>query len=149
MNLSRKCQYALRALFELAREHEQGPLTSRQIAEAQSIPPNFLELILKELRQAGWLDSSRGPHGGYVLSVSPENLSVGEVIRFIDGPLSPVKCMAGTAGRHCPTNSRCPFATLWDRAESYLSELYDTTSLQAIVDEHTAEATPFAANYHI
>ncbi len=149
MNLSRKCQYALRALFELARTQEEGPVTSREIAEAQSIPVNFLELILKELRQAGWLDSSRGPNGGYVLAVSPEVLSVGEVIRFIDGPFSPVKCMAGTGGRHCEQKGHCPFARLWDRAEAYLSELYDTTSLQDVVDEHQATATPFASDYHI
>lgn len=149
MNLSRKCQYALRALFELAKHYEEGPLTSRQIAEAQSMPANFLELILKELRQAGWLDSSRGPSGGYVLAVSPDALSVGEVIRFIDGPLAPVKCMAGTGGRHCEGQERCPFATLWDRAESYLSELYDTTSLQDVVDEHAAANTPYMANYAI
>lgn len=149
MNLSRKCQYALRALFELARRQEQGSLTSREIAEAQSIPTNFLELILKELRQAGWLDSTRGPSGGYTLAVSPGVLSVGEVIRFIDGPLAPVKCMAGSGGRHCAKKNRCPFARLWDRAESYLSELYDTTSLQDIVDEHAAATTPLVANYHI
>ena len=149
MNLSRKCQYALRALFELAKAYEQGPLTSRQIAEAQSMPVNFLELILKELRQAGWLDSSRGPSGGYVLVVSPETLSVGEVIRFIDGPLSPVKCMGSSGGRHCPGEARCPFASLWDRAESYLSEVYDTTSLQDVVDEHAAATTHYLANYHI
>lgn len=149
MNLSRKCQYALRALYELAKHQKQEPLTSRQIAEAQAIPPNFLELILKELRQAGWLDSSRGPSGGYVLAVSPEELSVGQVIRFIDGPLAPVKCMAGTGGRHCRTKDRCPFARLWDRAESYLSELYDTTSLQDIVDEHATVATVYTGEYHI
>ncbi len=149
MNLSRKCQYALRALFELAKTQEEGPVTSRQIAEAQSIPANFLELILKELRQAGWLESSRGPNGGYVLAVSPDALSVGEVIRFVDGPLAPVKCMAGSGGQHCPTVGRCPFAKLWDRAESYLSELYDTTTLQDIVDEHALAATPYATNYSI
>ncbi len=149
MNLSRKCQYALRALFELAKTQGERPLTSRQIAEAQAIPANFLELILKELRQAGWLDSSRGPNGGYALAVSPELLSVGEVIRFIDGPLAPVKCMAGTGGRHCTEIHHCPFAKLWDRAESYLSELYDTTSLQDIVDEHTATVPPYTADYHI
>ena len=149
MSLSRKCQYSLRALFELAKRQQQGSLTSGEIAEAQSIPANFLELILKELRQAGWLDSTRGPNGGYVLAVSPEELSVGEVIRFIDGPLAPVKCMAGSGGHHCEKKNRCPFASLWDRAESYLSELYDTTSLQDIVDAHAAATTPLVVDYHI
>lgn len=149
MNLSRKCQYALRALFELAKTRGDRPRTSREIAEAQAIPANFLELILKELRQAGWLESSRGPNGGYTLAVSPELLSVGEVIRFIDGPFAPVKCMAGTGGRHCMEVHRCPFAKLWDRAESYLSELYDTTSLQDIVDDHAAATLPYTADYHI
>ena len=71
MGLSRKCQYALRALFELARRSNKGPARSADIAKAQGIPPNFLELILKELRQADWVRSFRGVRGGYVLAIAP------------------------------------------------------------------------------
>ena len=139
MNLSQKCQYALRALFELAKCRDNGPVASRQIAEAQSIPPNFLELILKELRQVGWVDSTRGPNGGYALAVRPHKLSVGDVIRFIEGPLAPVKCMAGQVG-HCAMEDRCAFGGLWERAEAALSEVYDKTTFQDIVTEHAPAA---------
>lgn len=144
MNLSQKCQYALRALFELAHRPDGGPISSRQIAAAQAIPPNFLELILKEMRQAGWVDSSRGPNGGYVLAVRPNELSVGEVIRFFEGPLSPVKRMDGTDGWHCQMKDRCAFAGLWDRAKAALSEVYDRTTFQDIMAENIAvSATAF------
>lgn len=149
MNLSRKCQYALRAIFELARCRDEGPIASHRIAEAESIPPNFLELILKELRQVGWVDSSRGPNGGYVLAVAPDGLSVGEVIRFIDGALAPVKCMAGPGGHQCSAQDRCAFAGLWDRAERALSELYNNTTFQDIIEEHEATAISYAMDYHI
>jgi Rrf2 family protein len=149
MNVSKKCQYALRAVLELARVGREETVTSRRIAKAESIPPNFLELILKELRQAGWIDSSRGPNGGYCLAVSPDQLSVGEVIRFIDGPLAPVKCMAGSNGHECAAEDRCAFAGLWDRAEQVLSELYDNTTFQDILDEHETMATPSASLYQI
>lgn len=142
MSLSRKCQYGLRALFELARSQGKGPVPSHQIAEAQAIPPNFLELILKELRQAGWIDSFRGPSGGYVLAVKAAELSVGKVIRFVEGPLTPTKCMGGVAGRHCAREARCAFAGLWDRAENRLSDLYDNTTFQDLVDEQNASVNP-------
>lgn len=150
MNLSRKCQYALRALYELASRRDQGPVTSRQIANAHGIPANFLELILKELRQAGWIDSLRGPNGGYVLAVRPAELSVGEVIRFIDGPFAPVKCMAGRTGRrHCAARDRCVFAGLWDRAESLLADLYDNTSFQELLEEQGAASRRLVADHRI
>jgi Rrf2 family protein len=149
MNLSRKCQYALRALLELAKQREAGPVASRQIALIQKISPNFLELILKELRQAGWVTSSRGPAGGYVLAVSPESLSVGAVIRFIEGPFSPVKCATDNGGRHCTDKALCAFAGLWARAERRLADLYDNTTFREILDEQEALLAPLPPSYCI
>ena len=147
MSLSRKCQYALRALFELAIRFDQGPARSADIAKAQGVPPNFLELILKELRQAGWVESFRGVRGGYTLAIPPRKLSVGEVIRFIEGPLSPVKCMVDPKG-HCDQQDRCAFAGLWDRVEQLVSGLYDSTTFQDLIEEQAA-AGRGAANYNI
>ncbi len=90
MSVSQKCQYALRAVFELASRHGDAPTSIREIAQAQAIPPKFLELILVQLRKAGFVESRRGAHGGYFLAVGPAALTVGEIIRFIDGPIAPV-----------------------------------------------------------
>ncbi|HOI53656.1 MAG TPA: Rrf2 family transcriptional regulator [Phycisphaerae bacterium] len=149
MNLSQKCQYALRALFELAHRAGQGPISMAEVAEAQAIPVRFLELILNQLKQPGWVESYRGIHGGYALVVEAAALSVGEVIRFIEGPLAPVKCIAGQGGRHCPLLNRCAFQGLWDRAERAISEVYDSTSFQDLLDEQAVAPQPEVLNYSI
>jgi len=149
MNVSQKCQYALRALFELARQRGEGPVPVSEVARRQAIPPRFLELILKELRQAGWVKSFRGIRGGYVLAVAPGSLGVGEVIRFIEGPLAPVKCIAGPEGRACPLRGGCAFIGLWERAERAVSEVYDSTTFQDLLDEHEAAAETYVPRYCI
>ena len=135
MNLSQKCQYALRSLFELTKRQGQGPVSISEVADAQAIPPRFLELILGELKRAGYVESRRGARGGYMLAVSPKELSIGDVIRFIDGPLSPVKCLAGQDAADCPLYGQCCFLSLWERAAEAVKTVYDATSVQDLVDE--------------
>jgi len=149
VNLSQKCQYALRAVFELARRYQDGPVSVSQIAAAQAIPPRFLELILKQLRQAGWVQSHRGVHGGYELAVSPYALTVGQVIRFIEGPLSPVRCLSDVDADTCPLRGNCAFEQLWRRAEQAVSAVYDTTSFQDLLERQAAAAGRYVANYCI
>ncbi len=85
MHISQKCQYTLRALFELAKHYGGEPVSAAEIAEAQAIPPRFLELILQSLKNSREVDSRRGNYGGYVLAVSPETITVGDVIRSWTG----------------------------------------------------------------
>ena len=99
--ISKKSKYALRALFELARRYEQGPILIAELAEGQRIPKKFLEAILRELRNKGMLGSKKGKGGGYFLMRSPTSISVGEVLRALDGSLAPVPCVSQTAYRTC------------------------------------------------
>ncbi len=151
MNLSQKCQYALRSLFELARPSGQGLISVGQIAEAQAIPKRFLELILNELKHAGFVTSRRGPRGGYMLAMSPEDISVGDVIRFADGPIAPVRCVASDKhrGDDCPLHGSCAFISLWERARDAASAIYDETSLGDLVREQEARNTQHAPTYCI
>ena len=134
MYLSQRCLYALRSLLELAKRYGQGPIRIADVAEAQAIPPRFLELILGELKQAGYVESRRGAAGGYMLSVPPARLTVGDIIRFVEGPLAPVKCLVDPSGQECPMNNQCAFMGLWDRAAKALTEVYDSASLQDLVE---------------
>jgi len=147
MNLSRKCQYALRATFELAKRRYEGPVKISDIAAAQAIPPRFLELILNELKQGDFVRSRRGATGGYELAVSPRALTVGRIIEFIDGPVSPVKCLAGDAPSDCPLLGRCAFMDLWRRAREAVSGVYDNTTLEDLVERE--RATSLAIDYCI
>ncbi|MDP6636498.1 MAG: Rrf2 family transcriptional regulator [Phycisphaerae bacterium] len=151
MSVSQKCQYALRALFELAKRDTEIPTAMSQIAEAQVIPPKFLELILSELRQGGFVESRRGRGGGYVLRDRPEELTVGMIIRFVDGPVAPVKCVAGDSPSDtmCVLYANCAFVDMWSRARDAVASVYDNTTFQDLVDRERMGAEAKANMYCI
>jgi len=91
VRVSAKSDYAVRAAVELAAAHNSGPVKGEQIAEAQDIPLRFLENILGDLRHHGLVESRRGIDGGYWLSRSPEEITIGEVMRAAEGPLASVR----------------------------------------------------------
>lgn len=132
--LSRRCQYALRAMLELARRYGDGPVKSAAIAEAQGIPQRFLEVILGQLKRAGFAVSERGACGGYALAAPPEELTVGAIIRCVDGPVSPVHCEED-GGEQCPFEANCVFRPMWDRVQQAVSAVYDTTTFQDLVEQ--------------
>jgi Rrf2 family protein len=129
MAVTQKCQYALRALLELARREGHGAVPAGQIAENQAIPKRFLEVILNQLRQGGFVASQRGKEGGFYLARPAAELAVGAVIRFMDGPISPVDCHRERPGHDCPLAGNCVFRELWDEARLALERVYDTRSL--------------------
>ena len=139
MYVSQRCQYTLRALFELAKRQGSTPVTAAEIAESQAIPPRFLELILQGLRGKGIVDSRRGNQGGYVLTVAPESISVGDIIRTVDGSLAPVECVTGRIGEHCRLKGHCAFMGLWQKAHHAIQQVYDGTSLQDLIDSEQSE----------
>lgn len=150
MSVSQKCQYGLRAIFELAKHQNGSPTSVSQIAEIQAIPPRFLELILGELRRGGFVESRRGVHGGYLLVMDPAGLYIGQIIRFIDGPVAPVRCVAGDdKDNDCPLYGGCAFVSMWGRARDAVAEVYDQTSFQNLIDEEAAAAENYVASYCI
>jgi Rrf2 family protein len=134
MKVSQKCQYGLRAVYELAKRYGNGPVAVADVAKVQAIPPRFLELILRQLRQGGIVESRRGPQGGYTLAVRPDQLTIGRVIRFFDGPLAPVSCVAEEPSTECPLHGRCAFLPMWERAREAVSAVFDTTTFQGLVE---------------
>ena len=140
MQVSQKSQYTLRALFELAKRQGGEPATVAEIADAQAIPRRFLELIFLDLRSRGLIESRRGSQGGYVLTASPETITVGDIIRAIDGSLSPVKCLVGRSEEHCRLRNRCVFLSVWQRAQKAMEEVYDNTTLQDLIDDERTAA---------
>ncbi|GAB4353881.1 MAG: Rrf2 family transcriptional regulator [Candidatus Abyssubacteria bacterium] len=149
MSLSQKCQYALRAVFELAKRQGEGPVKIADIAKIQAIPTRFLEVILNQLKQGGFVESRRGSAGGYVLTQSPATLTVGQIIRFIEGPLSPVQCIAGSSGDQCPLHNDCAFLPMWDRVSEALSQVYDSTTFEDLVEQERLRKHEFVLDYRI
>lgn len=134
MAFSQKSIYALRAVYELSRRNGKGPTTISEIAEVQSIPARFLENILIQLKQGGLVESIRGKEGGYKLARSPKELTVGQVLRTVEGQLYPVSCL-GDNPQDCPMRMDCVFLPMWERAMHAMLSVYDNTSFDDLLRE--------------
>jgi len=149
VSISQKTQYALRALLELSVAHGTGPMKIHAIASAQAIPPRFLQIILNELKQVGLVDSRRGCAGGYVLAVSPTDLSVGDVIRRLEGEFDPVACIDDPGEATCPQRRSCVFVPMFRKVRDAVSAIYDNTSFKDLADEKRAREEVFVPNFAI
>jgi len=147
--VSQKCQYAVRATFELAKRYGNGPVRIADIAEAQAIPVRFLEVILNQLKQGGFVLSHRGSRGGYLLARPPAELTVGDIIRFIEGPLGPVICAMGSSKSDCRLYGECVFLPMWERVRAAISGVYDQTTFQSLVEMDALRTEEHALSYSI
>ena len=152
MRLSKKTEYALRALFAIARAASGDPGGSwriEQVSRQENIPIKFLEQILLSLRNAGLLASKRGVGGGYRLARPAEEITVGEVIRALDGPLTPLPCASPQGRRErctCPDERTCPVRYLMTDVQTRLESLFDSRSLTDVL-AHTPR--PAALSFEI
>ena len=136
--LSCRGKYATRALLDLTLHAGSGPVAIHCIAERQNIPPKFLEQILVSLKRAGFVDSRKGPGGGYFLVLAPQEISLGAVVRAIDGPLAPISCVSVSDYRECgcPDPDTCGLRAAWQQARNALALVMDKTSFAEICDRH-------------
>ena len=149
MLISQKCQYALRGVFELSRQYGDRLVKIADIAEAQAIPPRFLEVILGELKQAGFVESRRGAEGGYRLVRPPESLTVEEIIRYIEGPIGPVHCVRDDSDDRCPLRGSCVFMSMWRRVQEAMTDIYRNTTFQDLLNEDARSRAEFVPMYNI
>lgn len=143
--VSKKCEYGLRAVFELARNANAGSMKIQEIASTQGIPSRFLEAILVELKNGGFVVSRRGNSGGYSLARDAGNIHVGEVIRLFEGRLGNPESRRGPVDRV----GDVAFSHLWKRTQAAISEIYDQTTLRDLVEEETACRCADAMNFVI
>jgi Rrf2 family protein len=135
--ISQKSKYAFRALVALVRA---GPGSTRMISEIsreQAIPKKFLEQILLELKRAGIVTSHRGRTGGYALLKAPEEITFGEVLRLIDGPLALLPCLSKIAYRRCEDcrdETNCEIRRVFARVADATRQVLDSTTLADAVD---------------
>ena len=142
--ISQKCRYALRAVFELAYRNSDSPAKTAQIAAAQHIPSRFLEVIMAQLRQGGFVDSRRGKSGGYVLARKADTITVGEIVEFIQGPIDVTS--AGLTNGPSAKGDHA-FGKLWNDVTVAMSDVYaNTTFAHLISEEKNANYVP---NYSI
>ncbi|OHB67846.1 MAG: hypothetical protein A2Y77_10405 [Planctomycetes bacterium RBG_13_62_9] len=144
--VSNKCEYALRAIFELTLQAGDEPRKVQDIASAQEIPPRFLEIILVELRNGGLVVSKRGSNGGYALARDAQRITVGDVIRCVQGEQQ-VPLQSGLPGGR--RTGDIAFASLWERAQAAISDVYDKTTFADLLQEEVAGGCVGMSDYVI
>ncbi|HUJ79710.1 MAG TPA: Rrf2 family transcriptional regulator [Nitrospiria bacterium] len=141
--LSNKATYALKALLVLANERDKGPVLISDLAEREAMPKKFLEQILLELKHHGILQSKKGKGGGYFLGKNPNAITLGQVIRLIDGPLAPVPCVSQTAYRRCDTctdEATCGVRIVMKEVRDAIATVLDgMTLMDALLDTNRAK----------
>ena len=133
MKISKKCQYALKAVFELAWRNSGKPVKIHEIATAQGISPRFTEIILNELKHAGFLESRRGNEGGYLLGRNPGDLNVGEVIECIQGPVS-IAPDANNGEQDASIAGNEALKELWQEVNTVVSGVFTSRSFAELVE---------------
>jgi len=146
--ISNKCYYALKAMLELAKREGGGPVTIGDIADAQKMPARFLESILRQLKQAGFTDSMRGKEGGYYLAKSAREISVGEILRLIEGPLVAVSPFA-SQDESSSGASHDPFVEVWGSAEEALTAVLDDIRFDDLASKEIERERRHVADYMI
>lgn len=133
MKISYKGDYALKTLLELALNYNKGVLSIQGLAKKGDIPEKFLEQVLLVLKKGGYVDSKRGMNGGYFLAKPPENITVGELVRFIEGPIEPVTCAGKKIYDGCKDFKSCVFRDLWSQVYTATSLVIDTVTFAELV----------------
>jgi Rrf2 family protein len=129
MRVSKKTDYALRALFTLVDHYGGEPIPIRELARRNDAPKRFLEQIMLALKAKGWVESTAGIRGGYTLAKSPAKITMGEVVRHFDGILAPIDCVSVSGYQRCSQESVCRFRRVFYDARNYVTNLMDQATL--------------------
>jgi Rrf2 family protein len=132
MRVSKKTDYALRALFTLVDHYEGAPIPIRELARRNDIPKRFLEQIMLDLKTQGWVKSMAGLRGGYVLSKNPSKITMGEVVRHFDGILAPIGCVSVSAYKRCSQEPVCRFRRVFLDARNYVTGIMERATLAEV-----------------
>ena len=138
MRLSKRGEYALRALIDLGIAHQLGSklIKVSRLADSEQIPVKFLEQILAQLKRADYLGSLRGKNGGYFLKKPVDKIIIGDIVRLIDGPLAPIPCVSQTAYKRCscPDENHCGLRILMMDVRTAITTILDRHTLADVVE---------------
>lgn len=130
LKLSTKGRYGLRAVFDLAQHYGKGPVPLREVAERQGLSEQYLEQLFLGLRKHGLVKSIRGLRGGYTLSRPPGEITVGNIVRALEGPIAPVECVSEEDPEDCVRADHCVARLVWTRLRDAITEVLDSITLE-------------------
>jgi len=137
MKITFKGDYALKAVLDLALHYNKELVTGHDLAQHIDAPIKFLEQVLLDLKKGGFVESRRGNIGGYLLSKPPAQITVGEVIRFIEGQIEPISCVrAGYS--NCADIHKCVFKKMWQDVSQATSDIIDNLTFEELVSQVNA-----------
>ena len=142
MKISTKGRYALRLMLDLASNDSGTPIRLKDVAKRQGISEKYLEQIISILNKAGFVRSVRGPQGGYSLSRTPADYTVGMILRLTEGSLCPVDCAAEENGS-CDREDNCVTRMLWKKLDDDISSVVDHVSLEELLSWQNARADDY------
>lgn len=132
MKITYKGDYALKAILDLAIHYGNGVVTIHAMAKRTDSPIKFLEQVLLDLKRGGFVESRRGKVGGYLLAKDPGKIKLGEVIRFIDGPIEPISCIE-KGYSDCRDIYKCIFRQVWQEVASSISDIVDNVTFEDLI----------------
>lgn len=134
MKITYKGDYALKTILNLALHYDSGLVTIHDLAKRADIPVKFLEQVLLDLKRGGFVESRRGKIGGYYLAKPPSQIKVGEVIRFIDGPIEPIACV-NRQYKGCEDIYKCIFRNIWQQVAQATSNIIDNLTFEDLANQ--------------
>jgi Rrf2 family protein len=147
VRVSRKTDYALRALFTLVDHYQGVPIPIRELARRNDVPKRFLEQIMLDLKSRGWVDSVAGIRGGYMLAKKPNEITMGEIVRHFDGILAPIDCVSVTGYRRCSQEPVCRFRRVFFDARNYVAGIMDRSTLADVAKGAPLTPQEVAGNF--
>ena len=153
--ISKRTQYGLKAMLALGLRYGEGPVLIATLSKQETIPIKFLELILLDLKGSGLLESKKGPRGGYQLRRPPSTITVGSLIRLMEGPLAPLPCASETAFRPCPECEdveSCGTRIIMRQVRDAIANVLDRTTLADLIrqmESASAKSKQAPLMYHI
>ncbi len=135
MLLSTKSRYGLKMMYEFALNYGKGPMSLKEVALKQQLSETYLEQIISHIRKAGLVIGTRGAQGGYELAGRPEEITVGEIIRLLEGPLAPSECVLDDEPE-CTRAEYCVTRLIWERIMESINNVIDSITLNDMVNDY-------------
>jgi Rrf2 family transcriptional regulator, cysteine metabolism repressor len=149
--ITTKSDYGMRAAIDLARHFGSSePVQVKEIADRQGVPKDFLSLIMVDLRRGGIVESVRGPRGGYRLTRPPAQISMGEILEVLEGPIQLLQCMSDSTSDPCSQQPGCHMRSVWSRLTDTIVDVLFGTSLEQLAGPELVEIrVPPRTNEHV
>ena len=149
MQISYKTDYSFKIILYLSGCYPDSKAQIKQIADSQDIPKKFLEQILLLLKKGGFVASKQGPRGGYFLAKAPAEIRVGDVVRFVEGPIHPISCIAEGFEQSCSFAPGCVFRDIWRDVETAISSVIDSITFSDLLNREQEKRRQSVIDYQI